>query len=508
MEQSVEVEENRQKSDSLPPTKSSGSLIRIDAITIDLSGAMDNHQDASQCEHFSIREYVAGMREKDIGICLPFAIDDMNVSDAQTSILPPLNVVKFKWWSCHNCLREVGAACCEQEIGKVPDSSPTGSLSKGSCSIKEHFNDAAKAARAVACTESNMDKITISSCGYDTEKNNNTGQSIAIGSENDAYHQMFPATKDIINSKQALITVRHGDNSDATGRNPFGNMESCGPSFRGHISSNIGHLESNGSSSAEVGRTGTSNTPNGKQRMEIGDCDTISKVGNVSIGDINVTKGKTSISRLLDDLSSESSDRFAKNVHHDKFEDSSSKPGPQRTPKVRLLTELLGSGENTGNDQSRTTDSDFDSASDFCDDITAQRFPKQQSKGKRKITQDENGKPPSLPKKSKLSKGDAHLAKRHCMVVDSETEESSGTFVQQRNLNTKNHVLSKKKHKQTEYEGGYPSLVPHQEVAKKYPVTATEGGVSRPAHCMYSDTEMDPYYKGSISPLQAEPKLI
>ena len=55
MEMNVVVEENHQRSDSTPLSKSSGSVIRIDTISIDLTGAVKTHQEARNCEHFSIR---------------------------------------------------------------------------------------------------------------------------------------------------------------------------------------------------------------------------------------------------------------------------------------------------------------------------------------------------------------------------------------------------------------------------------------------------------------------
>lgn len=55
MERSVLVEENHQRSNSTPISKSSGSIIRIDAISIELASAMENNREASKCERFSIR---------------------------------------------------------------------------------------------------------------------------------------------------------------------------------------------------------------------------------------------------------------------------------------------------------------------------------------------------------------------------------------------------------------------------------------------------------------------
>ncbi|CAJ1972252.1 unnamed protein product [Sphenostylis stenocarpa] len=61
-----------------------------------------NREDSPPCKHFSLRGYVAQMRQKDLRICSPFAIDG---SETQPS-LPPLAVPRFQSWSCNVCRGE------------------------------------------------------------------------------------------------------------------------------------------------------------------------------------------------------------------------------------------------------------------------------------------------------------------------------------------------------------------------------------------------------------------
>ncbi|CAH9074224.1 unnamed protein product [Cuscuta europaea] len=101
------------------PRPSGSSLVKIDSITIDLSHiAMQKVEDAN-CRHsFSIRGYVAGMREKDHKTCLLFekSIDSSAVSEDQ---LPPLVVPKFRWWRCENCMKDL---LTNQNAGKESSS--------------------------------------------------------------------------------------------------------------------------------------------------------------------------------------------------------------------------------------------------------------------------------------------------------------------------------------------------------------------------------------------------
>ncbi|KAJ0260798.1 Protein EMBRYONIC FLOWER 1 [Hirschfeldia incana] len=69
----------------------------------DLAGAA-NETDMVKCDHFSIRGYVAGRRERDHRKCWPFSEESQ-----QSYPLPSLSVPKSRWWRCMSCIRDINA---------------------------------------------------------------------------------------------------------------------------------------------------------------------------------------------------------------------------------------------------------------------------------------------------------------------------------------------------------------------------------------------------------------
>lgn len=75
-------------------------------------------------------------------MCWPFASEsEQNSFEETTSMLPLLNVPKFKWWRCHNCQKEIGAG----SIGKNhhPGFNSHNVGSKFSCSQMPSLDDTA-----------------------------------------------------------------------------------------------------------------------------------------------------------------------------------------------------------------------------------------------------------------------------------------------------------------------------------------------------------------------------
>nr|XP_016465919.1 PREDICTED: protein EMBRYONIC FLOWER 1-like [Nicotiana tabacum] len=110
----IAVEENSHTSTDINTSlsKSLGSLIQIESISIDLDIPMPKKEEGN-CPHFSIRGYAAEMRKRDRKICSPFAsTSDCSTSEEQ---LPPLDVPKFRWWRCKNCINEIGTESAGEE---------------------------------------------------------------------------------------------------------------------------------------------------------------------------------------------------------------------------------------------------------------------------------------------------------------------------------------------------------------------------------------------------------
>ncbi|MCD7447827.1 hypothetical protein HAX54_035305 [Datura stramonium] len=122
-------DEGTDSDSSTSVSKSSGStLMQIDSITIDLNPPI-SAKEKGECQHFSIRGYVAEMRNKDMKICSPFGS-----SRKPEEQLPPLDVPKFKWWLCDKCLQEIGAS--HESAG---DESDGASVHTGSTAVVAHI---------------------------------------------------------------------------------------------------------------------------------------------------------------------------------------------------------------------------------------------------------------------------------------------------------------------------------------------------------------------------------
>lgn len=80
----------------------SRSTIKIDSLYIKLD--IVKEKDVQKCRHFSIRGYVAEMREKGRSNLLPF-----------TEQLPPIDVPHFRNWICQRCLQNCGTANTSHE---------------------------------------------------------------------------------------------------------------------------------------------------------------------------------------------------------------------------------------------------------------------------------------------------------------------------------------------------------------------------------------------------------
>ncbi|XP_076936594.1 uncharacterized protein LOC143603777 [Bidens hawaiensis] len=87
----------------VPVLNSSQQTVKIDSLCIKLS-VKKQKDDASKCSHFSIRGYVAGMRETGRSNLQSFNEE-----------LPPMDVPNFRYWRCQKCLQNYETANASNE---------------------------------------------------------------------------------------------------------------------------------------------------------------------------------------------------------------------------------------------------------------------------------------------------------------------------------------------------------------------------------------------------------
>lgn len=109
---SAAVAPNQQRSDSSVASKSARPHGQIIGST-----PVDNQSDEkikeapAKCNHFSIRGYVSEVRKRDPKLCDPFSpyVSREGSTDTKHE-LPPMVVPKFKWWKCDGCILGVGSS--------------------------------------------------------------------------------------------------------------------------------------------------------------------------------------------------------------------------------------------------------------------------------------------------------------------------------------------------------------------------------------------------------------
>ncbi|XP_068339493.1 protein EMBRYONIC FLOWER 1 isoform X1 [Pyrus communis] len=117
MEKGLLIDNNHKRSNPIIASKSVGSFVKIDSISIDLPDANDKSSShAGNCEHFTICGYVAEVRKKNWKLCWPFPLDG-EFDQEPTSLLPPLDPPKFRRWSCQNCVQETGSESIAKDHG-------------------------------------------------------------------------------------------------------------------------------------------------------------------------------------------------------------------------------------------------------------------------------------------------------------------------------------------------------------------------------------------------------
>ncbi|XP_057959838.1 protein EMBRYONIC FLOWER 1 isoform X2 [Malania oleifera] len=489
--------------DSALASNSKSSTVKIDSIFIDLSNT-EEKADAKSCEHFSIRGYVAQIREKDRKICWPFSFDDN--TEEQTCTLPPLHDPKFRWWRCQNCLQEIDANESAKENGMGASCCKTGFKSKStSTRLQSHsgvgmplldFQQALKP----DIIEGRKDAANTFSDVH-SNKYNLSLQSI----RNEAHENGF---QDVMNQEISRPTCA------ASGLNPSLMQQivkdspgiklqcngvvfckaDCGSHEVTDTQPAIRNLKQMVNCSAKTCQTEKHISVSGQHGDVMADFGT-SKVVGVANEACNAAKGHESrhpsleINKCSYALSaSESDDDILQenNQHH--ANDNSSGLHCKKTRKVRLLTELLGAKKNTRSNHIGTEDSSSNATPDastrpensVAQGHEARGVRHQSSKSKMSHNEDwrseQMGGPINVKKRVRFSKGDAESADINNATVGSELAVSAppeiGLLTGMKSHSTKNRIdrksiPCKKKLKKAQVADGCSLLLPLSDIVTK-----------------------------------------
>lgn len=211
---SAVVELNHQQSDlslASMPTRSHAQT--IDSIPLDNPINPSTHQKkeetAMNCNHFSIRGYVVELRKRDPKLCDPFSPYRVHEGSLESSHeLPPMVVPKFRWWKCDGCVPASG--------------SPTGTVK---LAHNSHDDKSAYPAKQVAVKASNVEaprdqNAELASTSADSNKNRNCSPSV-IGADDQKGKEKAHVEDELIayqtGCKENAIVDSHQTNSISDG---------------------------------------------------------------------------------------------------------------------------------------------------------------------------------------------------------------------------------------------------------------------------------------------------
>ncbi|KAF5456502.1 hypothetical protein F2P56_025977 [Juglans regia] len=539
MERSIVEEENLYKSNSNTVSKSEGSFIQIDSISIDLGTAKDN-SDAGKCEHFSIRGYVSEIRKKDWKICCPFSLEvDQTESEEQTSFLPHLEVPKFRWWHCQNCLNKVAARAAAKDYGTLFNCCGTKCGSNSNCShvasaamLLPGFQQAPKpvlgeTTSVVANTStilSNDNQLLL--CSDKKQKKVEVAHGTII--EENLNQEILKLTSAAPEVNSSIIQERHTNDTVALKLKCNGSIEFNDTGSGSHEVSDW-NLKCMIKDSAKHYQTGTQNSPDDQHIKVTKACQTLG-LGSMVAEAPNVVKAHTTVhsSLELDEFSYESSESVEIMVDDDPLDhylDKSCSLHRRKTRKHRLLTDLLG--EN-GDAKSGLIDAD-----NFPSNRTPEAFERldmlsvpqglvaiqgNTKRGscqttKRKLPQDEEWRPPEIPspnylhKKVQIWKGDSETTD---VTVGNESQEAIAGMGFKTDLKShsskgikhRSPTIGKKKNKKIQVVDAYLSLAPPQVTVQKEIQDKTQHTSDRNAagnvsfgltHNAFKGRQMDPF---------------
>lgn len=121
------VEENAHTNDTDTPVPiTPRKIVPVHSICIDLNIPTPRKEEEN-CQHFSIRGYVAEKRKMDLKVCLPFTSTSDSISEEQ---LLPLDIPKFRWWRCKTCIHEIATDNAGEDIQILPPNCRSRLISK------------------------------------------------------------------------------------------------------------------------------------------------------------------------------------------------------------------------------------------------------------------------------------------------------------------------------------------------------------------------------------------
>ncbi|KAM7493300.1 hypothetical protein LguiB_027909 [Lonicera macranthoides] len=372
----VAVEENHQRADSTNAASNSlGSLVKIDSIYIDLGIPMEKKNDApgNKCQHFSIRGYVAEMREKDKSKCTPFSLfgKDSNLEEA----LPPMLVTKFRSWECENCLQEIGAVIASGEIGVVSKCCERGVISSTSYSRMPSNGSAEQSRLNQAFAPENCERREselnisanlnrlenyFSSCSDEKGKNAEVGDMDVNGHDNgledNANQELGNRTYELQLLQQYLVNEKRTDSAVPVQSKSSRSVETSEPNPGLRDAAGVLPAIKYPKSKAEGKFFQKTNSSGGEQRNGLVNCE-MSVKGCKIDEEENVDKGKRIRLPLeVEELvkpSSESYEIMGRDRNHSQHPKSPTSL-QRKGQKMRLLAELLGSRENLENENRKT----------------------------------------------------------------------------------------------------------------------------------------------------------
>ncbi|XP_048133334.1 protein EMBRYONIC FLOWER 1 isoform X2 [Rhodamnia argentea] len=320
------------------------SFTQIESISIDLLGVAGKSN--TKCEHFSIRKYVSGMRQKESKLCWPFKLEK-DTLEVPKDMLPPLDVPKFRWWKCQTCIPDIcvdstpaekaiddsGFKCkCESARTNLLSQSQTATVASDFQQITNVGIASTGKSNATILPQSNGNDV----CAplYSKEKKDKEDQTCTLISKE--------------------VGVSQGKGTDAHGIHV--NAESVLNQSNGNRSLHLSMLDCGvhevvgRASSSEIIQLGKQ--PSNPDSVKVANGSEYGGVGLIDgVDDAITVQEKKHPSEELDEQDCPSSD--SGDLSEDYFHAKTVGLRRRRYRKIRLLTDLLGKDDNTHPDQTR-----------------------------------------------------------------------------------------------------------------------------------------------------------